>query len=183
LSASSPDFTKVLADPRRPERAIRRTLVQSRSLASIVATVRFSACQGWGRGFESLRPLQISQGRFSIEAHGFNGSPAPALPSRGIRGVAACCRRWCLTMAAAHLIAPMLHNVASPCELSPWAPGTDDAAGFWLRSGRHCKSRSPRRSSASMHPASSSRRMNSSGRCARAMSPGPQTIAGMPACW
>jgi hypothetical protein len=60
LSASSPDFTKVLADPRRPERAIRRTLVQSRSLASIVMTLRLSACQGWGRGFESLRPLQTS---------------------------------------------------------------------------------------------------------------------------
>ena len=36
-------------------------------------TLQFPACQGWGRGFESLRPLQFSQREETAEDHGFAG--------------------------------------------------------------------------------------------------------------
>ena len=45
--------------PNRGDRALSSTMTHSTAIWRNAATAQFLPCQGWGRGFESLRPLQV----------------------------------------------------------------------------------------------------------------------------
>ena len=47
--------------PSRGDRALSSTMTHSTAIWRNAATAQFLPCQGWGRGFESLRPLQFSR--------------------------------------------------------------------------------------------------------------------------
>jgi len=71
VSPSAFEFTPVQLCPTSRVPDSRGIDTQQRAPQFNARTSQFPACQGWGRGFESLRPLQFSQPRDIAEECGF----------------------------------------------------------------------------------------------------------------
>ncbi len=65
---SVPFYPKSDTQTNQEERSHLRTEMKSVTFASNTLTVQFLACQSWGRGFESLRPLQFLKSGFTKAA-------------------------------------------------------------------------------------------------------------------
>ena len=74
VHASSPQSAAVHLPHLRQtagDRALASTMTHSIAMWCNAATAQFLPCQGWGRGFESLRPLQLSKLFKAAEFRGF----------------------------------------------------------------------------------------------------------------